>query len=160
MTLMTSDDGRHALTPKRWEWAIHLYSIRPGNRERERERLALSVAVDDGQQLSERLFFLVYTAVFRDRIKSGGTIRMAAIGRRAGQDEERSSFIFRDFDFCQTAVRPIKNEEVAVGLVSLLLGPPFVIFISFAINKTETKKKKKKGGTHQRGVGDFMSQGV
>ena len=58
MTLMTSDDGRHALTPKRWEWAIHLYSIRPGNRERERERLALSVAVDDGQQLSERLFFL------------------------------------------------------------------------------------------------------
>ena len=86
---------------------------------------------------------------------------MAAIGRRAGQDEEREVvFFFRDFDFCQTAVRPIKNEEVAVGLVSLLLGPPFVIFISFAINRTETKKKKKKGGTHQRGVGDFMSQGV
>ena len=146
MTLMTSDDGRHALTPKRWEWAIHLYSIRPGNRERER---AAGFKCRSGRwpaALGASFFWGVYTAVFRDRIKSGGTIRMAAIGRRAGQDEERSSFIFRDFDFCQTAVRPIKNEEVAVGLVSLLLGPPFVIFISFAINRTETEKKRKRAG--------------
>ena len=94
MTLMTSDDGRHALTPKRWEWAIHLYSIRPGNRERER---AAGFKCRSGRwpaAFGASFFFLVYTAVFRGRIKSGGTIRMAAIGRRAGQDEEREVVFF------------------------------------------------------------------